>query len=72
MLQKIRETVLQKTVDGMRKEGVPYLGMYKILAFLIMRRTAFYFRVHGNEQKSFHEHGIIPQVRRNRKEDVQK
>ncbi|TRZ10498.1 hypothetical protein HGM15179_016611 [Zosterops borbonicus] len=27
LLQKIRETVLQKTVDGMRKEGVPYLGV---------------------------------------------
>uniref|UniRef100_A0A674H3D8 Trifunctional purine biosynthetic protein adenosine-3 n=2 Tax=Taeniopygia guttata TaxID=59729 RepID=A0A674H3D8_TAEGU len=27
LLQKIRETVLQKTVDGMRKEGAPYLGV---------------------------------------------
>ncbi|NXH85241.1 PUR2 protein, partial [Edolisoma coerulescens] len=27
LLQKIRESVLQKTVDGMRKEGVPYLGV---------------------------------------------
>ncbi|NXX17420.1 PUR2 protein, partial [Podargus strigoides] len=27
LLQKIRDTVLQKTVDGMRKEGVPYLGV---------------------------------------------
>ncbi|NWZ36665.1 PUR2 protein, partial [Brachypodius atriceps] len=27
LLQKIRETVLQKTVDGMKKEGVPYLGV---------------------------------------------
>ncbi|XP_032908518.1 trifunctional purine biosynthetic protein adenosine-3 isoform X1 [Catharus ustulatus] len=27
LLQQIRETVLQKTVDGMRKEGVPYLGV---------------------------------------------
>ncbi|NXO86657.1 PUR2 protein, partial [Sitta europaea] len=27
LLQKIRETILQKTVDGMRKEGVPYLGV---------------------------------------------
>ncbi|NWI54495.1 PUR2 protein, partial [Calyptomena viridis] len=27
LLQKIRETVLQKTVDGMRKEGVPYCGV---------------------------------------------
>ncbi|NXX70187.1 PUR2 protein, partial [Spizella passerina] len=27
LLQKIRETVLQKTVDGMRKEGVPYVGV---------------------------------------------
>ncbi|NWX66399.1 PUR2 protein, partial [Promerops cafer] len=27
LLQKIRETVLQKAVDGMRKEGVPYLGV---------------------------------------------
>ncbi|OXB68644.1 hypothetical protein ASZ78_014291 [Callipepla squamata] len=27
LLLKIRETVLQKTVDGMRKEGVPYLGV---------------------------------------------
>ncbi|CAN8197089.1 unnamed protein product [Coccothraustes coccothraustes] len=27
LLQKIRETVLQKTVDGMRKEGIPYLGV---------------------------------------------
>ncbi|KAM6146248.1 trifunctional purine biosynthetic protein adenosine-3 [Phoenicopterus ruber ruber] len=27
LLQKIRDTVLQKTVDGMRKEGVPYFGV---------------------------------------------
>ncbi|XP_051647152.1 trifunctional purine biosynthetic protein adenosine-3 [Manacus candei] len=27
LLQQIRDTVLQKTVDGMRKEGVPYLGV---------------------------------------------
>ncbi|NXM70095.1 PUR2 protein, partial [Serilophus lunatus] len=27
LLQKIRDTVLQKTVDGMRKEGVPYSGV---------------------------------------------
>ncbi|NXN89035.1 PUR2 protein, partial [Bombycilla garrulus] len=27
LLQKVRETILQKTVDGMRKEGVPYLGV---------------------------------------------
>ncbi|NWW82095.1 PUR2 protein, partial [Climacteris rufus] len=27
LLQQIKETVLQKTVDGMRKEGVPYLGV---------------------------------------------
>ncbi|NWU05250.1 PUR2 protein, partial [Cephalopterus ornatus] len=27
VLQQIRDTVLQKTVDGMRKEGVPYLGV---------------------------------------------
>ncbi|XP_058680717.1 trifunctional purine biosynthetic protein adenosine-3 isoform X2 [Ammospiza caudacuta] len=27
LLQKISETVLQKTVDGMRKEGVPYVGV---------------------------------------------
>lgn len=26
LLQQIRETVLQKTVDGMREEGTPYLG----------------------------------------------
>lgn len=26
MLQQIRETVLQKTVDGMREEGAPYVG----------------------------------------------
>lgn len=43
LLQKIRETVLQKTVDGMRKEGVPYLGTYKTLGFLTIRRTTFYF-----------------------------
>ncbi|KAJ7425496.1 Bifunctional purine biosynthetic protein ADE1 [Pitangus sulphuratus] len=27
LLQQIRDTVLQKTVDGMRKEGVPYSGV---------------------------------------------
>uniref|UniRef100_A0A8B9CI11 Trifunctional purine biosynthetic protein adenosine-3 n=1 Tax=Anser brachyrhynchus TaxID=132585 RepID=A0A8B9CI11_9AVES len=27
LLLKIRDTVLQKTVDGMRKEGVPYFGV---------------------------------------------
>ncbi|KAK6487222.1 trifunctional purine biosynthetic protein adenosine-3 [Huso huso] len=27
LLQKIRETVLQKTVDGMRQEGSPYVGV---------------------------------------------
>ncbi|XP_041115821.1 trifunctional purine biosynthetic protein adenosine-3-like [Polyodon spathula] len=27
LLQKIRETVLQKTVDGMRQEGSPYIGV---------------------------------------------
>uniref|UniRef100_A0A8C5D5B8 Trifunctional purine biosynthetic protein adenosine-3 n=1 Tax=Gouania willdenowi TaxID=441366 RepID=A0A8C5D5B8_GOUWI len=27
MLQKIRETVLQRTVDGMREEGMPYVGV---------------------------------------------
>lgn len=43
LLQKIRETVLQKTVDGMRKEGVPYVGMYKTLGFWIIRRTTFNF-----------------------------
>lgn len=43
LLQKIRETVLQKTVDGMRKEGVPYVGMYKTLGFWIIRGTTFYF-----------------------------
>lgn len=26
LLQQIRETVLQKTVDGMREEGAPYVG----------------------------------------------
>src|SRR4029434_5126172 len=26
MMQQIRETVLQKTVDGMREEGTPYVG----------------------------------------------
>lgn len=26
MLQQIREAVLQKTVDGMRAEGTPYVG----------------------------------------------
>lgn len=26
LLQQITETVLQKTVDGMREEGVPYVG----------------------------------------------
>ena len=25
-MQQIRETVLQKTVDGMREEGTPYVG----------------------------------------------
>lgn len=43
LLQKIRDTVLQKTVDGMRKEGVPYLGTYKTLGFLIIRGKIFYF-----------------------------
>ncbi|NXQ91419.1 PUR2 protein, partial [Nyctibius grandis] len=27
LLQKVRDTVLQKTVDGMRNEGVPYFGV---------------------------------------------
>ncbi|NXM08757.1 PUR2 protein, partial [Tyrannus savana] len=27
LLQQVRDTVLQKTVDGMRKEGVPYSGV---------------------------------------------
>ncbi|XP_034408006.1 trifunctional purine biosynthetic protein adenosine-3 [Cyclopterus lumpus] len=27
MLQQIRETVLQRTVDGMREEGTPYVGV---------------------------------------------
>ncbi|KAI1899698.1 hypothetical protein AGOR_G00064450 [Albula goreensis] len=27
MLQQIKETVLQKTVDGMREEGTPYVGV---------------------------------------------
>ncbi|XP_028256062.1 trifunctional purine biosynthetic protein adenosine-3 isoform X2 [Parambassis ranga] len=27
LLQQIRETVLQKTVDGMREEGIPYVGV---------------------------------------------
>ncbi|XP_062417482.1 trifunctional purine biosynthetic protein adenosine-3 [Pungitius pungitius] len=27
LLQEIRDTVLQKTVDGMRKEGTPYVGV---------------------------------------------
>ncbi|XP_012670931.1 trifunctional purine biosynthetic protein adenosine-3 [Clupea harengus] len=27
MMQQIRETVLQKTVDGMREEGTPYVGV---------------------------------------------
>ncbi|XP_072245833.1 trifunctional purine biosynthetic protein adenosine-3 [Leuresthes tenuis] len=27
LLQQIRETVLQKTVDGMREEGTPYVGV---------------------------------------------
>ena len=26
LLQQIKETVLQKTVDGMKAEGVPYVG----------------------------------------------
>lgn len=26
LLQQIRETVLQKTVDGMKEEGTPYVG----------------------------------------------
>lgn len=26
LLQQIRDTVLQKTVDGMREEGTPYVG----------------------------------------------
>ncbi|NXG18193.1 PUR2 protein, partial [Grallaria varia] len=27
LLQQVRDTILQKTVDGMRKEGVPYMGV---------------------------------------------
>lgn len=27
LLQQIRETVLQKTVDGMKEEGTPYVGV---------------------------------------------
>uniref|UniRef100_A0A8D0GZR7 Trifunctional purine biosynthetic protein adenosine-3 n=1 Tax=Sphenodon punctatus TaxID=8508 RepID=A0A8D0GZR7_SPHPU len=27
LLLKIRETILQKTVDGMKKEGIPYIGV---------------------------------------------
>uniref|UniRef100_A0A3B3V4Z4 phosphoribosylamine--glycine ligase n=1 Tax=Poecilia latipinna TaxID=48699 RepID=A0A3B3V4Z4_9TELE len=27
LLQQIRETILQKTVDGMRQEGTPYMGV---------------------------------------------
>ncbi|XP_054864052.1 trifunctional purine biosynthetic protein adenosine-3-like [Amphiprion ocellaris] len=27
LLQQIRESVLQKTVDGMREEGTPYVGV---------------------------------------------
>ncbi|NXC16459.1 PUR2 protein, partial [Corythaeola cristata] len=38
LLQKIRDTILQKTVDGMRKEGVPYFGTYRSLGFLSIRR----------------------------------
>ena len=26
LLQQIRETVLQRTVDGMKEEGTPYVG----------------------------------------------
>lgn len=28
LLQQIRESVLQKTVDGMREEGTPYVGEF--------------------------------------------
>lgn len=33
LLQQIRETVLQKTVDGMREEGTPYVGKSLCLSF---------------------------------------
>lgn len=31
LLQQIRETVLQKTVDGMREEGAPYVGKCSVV-----------------------------------------
>lgn len=45
MLLKIRDTILQKTVDGMRKEGVPYFGMRKsfFLFFFLIIKTKFCF-----------------------------
>lgn len=30
LLQQITETVLQKTVDGMREEGTSYVGEYHL------------------------------------------
>lgn len=43
MLLKIRDTILQKTVDGMRKEGVPYFGMHKSLFFFLILKRKFCF-----------------------------
>lgn len=34
LLQQIRETVLQKTVDGMKEEGTPYVGKSRFLLSL--------------------------------------
>lgn len=34
LLQQIRDSVLQKTVDGMKEEGTPYVGKCKVICIL--------------------------------------
>lgn len=44
LLQQITETVLQKTVDGMREEGTPYVGEYHLYS-LFAAAAFIYFHL---------------------------
>lgn len=39
LLQDIRETVLQKTVDGMKEEGTPYVGRCSVCISLCVQHS---------------------------------
>lgn len=43
LLQQIKETVLQKTVDGMKEEGTPYVGEDRKLKTRMIKKHIILF-----------------------------